>query len=452
MTPPNFSPVARNNLRIEWVPITALKRNPRNPRKHSKRQIRLLMKSIEAFAFVVPAIVNDDGRVLAGDARLQAAQKLHLHEVPVIRARNLSAEQQAAFAIADNRLSELAAWDGQALGEILSELAAIDLSFDLEATGFTMGEIDLIIEGLSGDDEGATDDEDTVDTSGPPVAKPGDLWLAGKHRIFCGDARDPASFNRLMQGEKAQAVFTDSPYNVRIHGHVSGKGKVHHREFAMASGEMPEQEFALFLATVLQNLSDNTIDGSLAFACIDWRHVGDLLAAGKKAYSSLLNICVWVKDKPGMGSLYRSQHELIAVFKRGRAPHRNNIELGRFGRNRSNVWQYPCANTFSRSGDEGNLAALHPTVKPLGLVRDAIQDCTARGDVVLDAFLGSGTTLIAAERVGRRCYGIEIDPLYVDAAIRRWERHSGDRAILADSGRAFGEIEAEAEDEGCDER
>jgi DNA modification methylase len=438
-TPTNLE---HKSLRLEWVHPCTLKPPPRKARRHSSRQITMLMRSIEAFGFVAPAIVNDEGVVLAGDARLHAAEKLRLAQVPIIRARHLSAQEQEAFRIADNRLAELADWDAKTLAEIFSELGALDLNFSLEATGFTMGEIDLMIEGLSGCE---APEDDAPDPLGPPITKAGDIWLLGRHRIFCGDARAPASFTPLMQGERAHAVFTDAPYNLPIQGHVSGKGKARHREFAMAAGEMSEHEFCGFLRAVLHNLADNTVDGGLGFFCMDWRHIADLLEAGKAAYTSLLNICVWVKDRPGMGSLYRSQQELVPVFKKGRIAHRNNVELGRHGRNRTNVWHYPCAMTFSRTGDEGNLAALHPTVKPVAMVIDAILDCTARGDIVLDAFLGSGTTLIAAERAGRRCYAIEIDRLYVDVAIRRWQRHTGDRAILADTGRAFDDIQAEVD-------
>lgn len=439
------APNAHNSLQIEWVTVDSLRRNPHNPRTHSARQIRLLALSIEAFGFVVPAIIDGEGIVLAGHARLIAAEQLGLVQVPAIRVSNLSQEQMKAFVVADNRLAEIAAWDRQLLGKVLDQLAAIDLDFSIEATGFTMGEIDLIIEGLAAETETEDEEELIEPVSGPPASKNGDLWHLGHHRVFCGNSLEPAAFEILMQGERAHAVFADPPYNVRIQGHASGKGRIRHREFAMASGEMSELEFTSFLMTSLEHLVENSVDGSLHFLCMDWRHLIYLLMAGRKYYSEIKNLCVWVKDNPGMGSLYRSQHELIAVFKNGAEPHRNNVELGRFGRNRSNVWQYPGANTFSRSGDEGNLLAIHPTVKPVALVADAIMDCTSRGDLVLDTFLGSGTTLIAADRIGRRCYGIELDPLYVDTAIRRWQRQTGERATLEGSDRTFDEIAAEIE-------
>ena len=445
LQPPTIAS-AHNSLRIEWVPIAALRRNPRNPRRHGDRQRRLLKQSIKAFGFISPVIADDDGYVLAGHARLDAAEELGMQEVPVLRVSALSPEQAKAFAIADNRLTEIAAWDDRLLGEILSELATIDLDFNLEATGFTTGEIDLKIEALADDEEGRDPADDFSDVSeGPAVAQGGDLFLLGKHKIFCGDAVVAASYRTLMAGQRAAVVFTDVPYNVPIRGHVSGRGKKHHREFVRASGEMSDAEYAAFLAKALKHLAANSLDGSIHFQCIDWRHVFAMLMAGQRAYTELKNVCVWEKNNAGMGSLYRSQHELVCVFKNGHAPHRNNIQLGRFGRSRTNVWRYPSANTFGRSGDEGNLRELHPTVKPVALIADAIMDCSARGEIVLDAFLGSGSTLIAAERVGRICYGMELDPLYVDTAIRRWQRHSGDSAILARTGQRFDEIAAKPE-------
>jgi DNA modification methylase len=240
-------------------------------------------------------------------------------------------------------------------------------------------------------------------------------------------------------------VFIDPPYNVPIDGHASGLGAVHHRSFPMASGEMDRVEFTAFLVKAFQNLAAFSVDGSLHYLCMDWRHVEELMAAGRDVYGELKNLCVWVKDNAGMGSLYRSQHELVFVFKHGRQGHRNNVQLGQFGRNRSNVWHYPGANSFARCGEEGNLLALHPTVKPVAMVADAILDCSARDDIVLDAFLGSGTTVIAAERTGRRCYGLELDAGYIDTIIRRWQALTGGSARHAVSGRIFDDLAREAE-------
>jgi len=433
---------SRPSLFVEYLPIDAIQIDPRNPREHSDKQIKQIARSIKSFGFNVPPIINRSNRVLAGHGRLLAAKSIGLNEIPVIRLDDLSEAQARAFAIADNRLCENATWDERLLGEIFVELAALNLDFGLEDTGFTMGEIDLRIEGLSLESKPDALDEIPDVPDHPPITQPGDLWLLGKHRIVCGNALEKASFEALMQDEQANLVFTDPPYNVAILGHVTGQD---HREFAMASGEMTEAEFTTFLTKSLQLLAAHSHPGSIHYICMDWRHVSEIMSAGNQAYSDLKNICVWVKDKGGMGSLYRSQHELVFVFKHGTAPHRNNIELGKYGRYRTNVWNYPGANTLSRKSGEENLLALHPTVKPVALIADAILDCSARGDIVLDSFLGSGSTLLAAERVGRICYGMEIDPLYVDTAIRRWQAHSGDSAIHAESGQRFDELASRAE-------
>jgi DNA modification methylase len=347
--------------------------------------------------------------------------------------------------IADNRLPENSVWDDRLLAEQLKDLSMLDLDFSIEVTGFEMGEIDFRIEGLKPPPQAEEDPADVISAApaGPAVSRAGDLWLLGTHRVYCGSALEEGSYATLMQDEKAAMVFTDPPYNVPIEGNVSGLGAVHHREFVMASGEMNEAEFTAFLATACSLLARHSVEGSLHFICMDWRHMAELLAAGRQTYEELKNVCVWAKDRAGMGSLYRSQHELVFAFKHGREQHRNNIQLGQYGRNRSNVWHYRGINSFGHGGQEGDLLALHPTVKPVALVADAVMDCTARGEVVLDAFLGSGTTVIAAERVGRRCYGLELDPLYVDTIVRRWQAFTGDRARLASTGRCFSELEEE---------
>jgi len=366
-------------------------------------------------------------------------------KVATISLEHLSPEQAKAFAIADNRLTEIATWDDRLLGEQLSVLSELDLDFSLDVTGFEIGEIDLLIEGTTPQPD--NDDELPSPQQGPAICRPGDLWLLGPHRIYCGSALDEKAYQALMGEDRAAAVFTDPPYNVPIDGHASGLGAIHHREFAMASGEMDEAAFTAFLAQAFGLLTRYSRDGSLHYVCMDWRHAGELIAAAKRVYAEQKNLCVWTKDNAGMGSLYRSQHELVFVFKNGRAPHRNNVQLGKHGRNRSNVWSYPGARSLSRASEEGNLLALHPTVKPVRLVADALLDSTARGDIVLDAFLGSGSAAIAAERVRRRCYALEIDPLYVDTAIRRWQAYTGDAAIHAGTGRSFDEISSTLGDE-----
>jgi|SRR5580658_5417616 DNA modification methylase len=421
-------------ITIEYQPINSLKPHPSNARTHSNHQIRQIAKSIREFGFTNPVLLDKNSSIVAGHGRVAAAKLLGISEIPTIRLESLSPDQVRAYVLADNRLAEKAGWDKSILAIELQHLLTID-DFDITITGFEVPEIDVLLSEVREEPE----DDELLDL---PAAhevrtRPGDLWLVGRHRIFCGSAIQRESYAVLMNKQPAQVVFTDPPYNVRIDGNVSGKGRVRHREFQMASGEMDEFEFVAFLTAALRLMAGHSARGSVHFVCMDWRHIGELIEAGKEVYESLLNLCVWVKDNGGMGSFYRSRHELVFVFRNGKATHRNNVQLGRFGRNRTNVWEYPGANTLSRQSDEGDLQAMHPTVKPVPLIADALLDCSAQGDVVLDAFLGSGSTLIAAERTGRSCYGMELDPLYVDVAIRRWQRHTGDTAIGAATGRRF---------------
>jgi DNA modification methylase len=427
--------------------IDQLKPDPANPRLHSKKQIRQIANSIEAFGFNVPVLVDADLKVIAGHGRLLACRELGWPEVPTLRLDHLTPAQARAFMIADNRLTEIATWDDPLLAQQLKDLSVLGLDFSIEITGFEMGEIDLRIASLEDMPDRADDPADAVPDLSlrPPVSKVGDLWLLCRHRILCGNALDPAAFTALMGKERAAMVFTDPPYNVPIDGHASGLGAIHHRPFPMASGEMDKAAFTAFLGQACRNLAAFSAGGSIHYVCMDWRHLDELLAAGRDAYGELINVCAWIKDNAGMGSLYRSQHELVFVFKHGRNGHRNNVQLGQFGRNRSNVWRYPGVNSFARCGEEGNLLALHPTVKPVAMVADAMLDCSARGEIVLDAFLGSGTTVIAAERTGRLCYGLELDPPYIDAIIRRWQTLTGGSARHAVSGRNFDDLVAEAE-------
>jgi len=427
-------------LVVSLRPIQELRIAPSNPRIHSKRQINQIASSIRAFGFNVPVLVDSQNRVIAGHGRIQAAAQLGWAEVPTICLDHLTAHQAKAFMIADNRLSEQSTWDERLLGEALRDLSLQDLDFNLEATGFEMAEIDILIEGLE-EDHRKDDPADEIPPLPPTaISMLGDLWALGEHRILCGNALSSDDLTRLMGDRLASVVFVDPPYNVPIQGHVGGLGRVQHREFAMASGEMTEAEFVAFLSTATQGLARHSKEGSIHFICMDWKHAGELITAGKTAYSELKNLCVWVKDNAGMGSFYRSKHELIFVFKYGQVPHQNHVQLGRFGRYRTNVWQYPGVNSFARATDEGNLLELHPTVKPVALVADALKDASSRGDIVLDTFLGSGTTLIAANRTGRICFGIELDPLYVDVIIRRWRSQTGQAAIHIDSGLPFEDL------------
>ena len=440
--------MAAGRGQVIYRPLSELKLDPKNPRAHSPRQVRQIARSIESFGFNVPVLIDANGKVIAGHGRILACQLLGHTEVPTISLEHLSEAQAKAFMIADNRLTENSTWDDRLLAEQLKELSELELDFSLEATGFEMGEIDLRIEGLTADPEDA-DPTDVLpeQRSESPVTRPGDLWLLDRHRVYCASALEESSYAALMQAEQAAMVFTDPPYNVAIAGNVSGLGATCHREFAMACGELDDAQFTAFLTQACTLFARHSIDGALHFIFMDWRHLGELLAAGRSVYTELKNVCVWIKNHTGMGAFYRSRHELVFVFKHGCGRHRNNVQLGRFGRDRTNVWPYPSPRTLS---DEGNLLALHPTVKPVRLVADAILDCTARGDIVLDGFLGSGTSVIAAERTGRRCFGLELDPTYVDTVVRRWQAYTGGQARDAASGKVFDEIEAERKAESRD--
>jgi DNA modification methylase len=430
-----------DGLSITFRPIDALRPDPANPRLHSRKQIRQLARSIRKFGFNVPVLIDRDRKVIAGHGRLEACRELGLRQVPTICLDHLDEAQGRAFMIADNRLTEVSSWDELLLGQQLKALSELDLDFSLELTGFEMGEIDLLIEQAS---QTPADDPDDIlpeADAGPAVTRLGDLWLLGPHRVLCGSALEQDAFAALMGQERAAMVFTDPPYNVPVDGHVSGLGRVRHREFAMASGEMNEAEFEAFLTRCFDLLTRFSVLGSMHFVCMDWRHVNELMNAGRRVYAEFKNLCVWVKTNAGMGSLYRSQHELVFVFKHGQGRHQNNVLLGRHGRHRTNVWSYPGKSALRAGGEDADLVDLHPTVKPVALVKDAILDCSSRGGRVLDSFLGSGSTLIAAERTGRICHGLEIDPAYVDAAIRRWQRHTGRDALLARTGYTFGALQ-----------
>lgn len=425
--------------KMELVAPDRLTPHERNARTHSKKQIRMIAKSIQQFGFLNPVLATADDRIIAGHGRVEAAKFLGLTEVPVLRIEGLSPDEIRAYVIADNQLALKAGWDREILAIELQHLGSID--FDIEVIGFETAEIDLILDAEAGktDDPGREDDV-PAPVAGPAVSREGDIWLFGpadapRHRLFVGDARSGDVYARLMAGTNAAMMITDPPYNVPIAGHVSGLGRKVHREFAHASGEMSEEEFIAFLAAFMEAAGGHLADGALSYVFMDWRHLNELQAAGRRLGLWLVNICVWVKTNAGMGSLYRSKHELCLIFKRGEAPHRNNVELGKHGRSRSNVWTYAGVNTF-RTGREEDLAD-HPTVKPVQMIADAIRDVTKRGDVVLDPFAGSGTILIAAEMTGRKARGIEIDPVYADVAIRRFEAFTGKPVILAETGETF---------------
>lgn len=433
---------AQSDLEIVNRPIDELKPDLRNARLHSRRQVEQLANSFQEFRVIQPVIVNEDLDVVCGHGRLEAAKLLGINSIPTISITHLTPAQQRAFAIADNKLTENATWDEPLLAEHFRELSELNLDFNLDLTGFSVSEIDVLIENL--DPEGPSDTSDDLPIiAEAAVCRAGDSWLLGKHRVLCGNALVADDYERLMGHDIAAMIIADPPYNVPILGNVSGKGVVKHEDFAMACGEMSPEEFTQFLRTALQLTANKSRSGAIAFVAMDWRHIGELLDAGRKVFSGWKNLAVWKKDRPGMGTFYRSQHELFFIFKHGSDPHINNFELGQFGRYRTNVWEYPSAVSFAQSSDEGNLLRLHPTVKPVALVADCLKDCSRRNDIILDPFLGSGTTVIAAEKTGRVCFGLEIEPKYVDVIVRRWQNFTSLHATHATTGRLFNDLEAE---------
>ncbi|WLA79954.1 site-specific DNA-methyltransferase [Bradyrhizobium elkanii] len=427
---PTNGDALRHNLNPVLIPISDLKLLGNQTRRHPKRQINKLAASVGEFGLVLPIVIDQKRRLIAGSALVTAARELGLAHLPAVTLADLTEAQLRTLRIALNRSSEDASWDEQVLRLELNEILALDPQVDLQLTGFSTGELDVVI-------SGSEDLEDDLPPpeGGAPLTRPGDLWHLGEHRIVCADATIAESYHRVMDGELAQMAFTDPPYNQAIDGHVSGKGKITHPEFAMASGEMSAAEFQAFLAKCLACLVASTKNGSIHFVCMDWRGMFPLLAAATPIYTEIKNLCVWNKSNAGMGSLYRSQHELIFAFKNGRAPHVNNVQLGRHGRNRSNVWDYPSQNSWPNSAKAK--LAVHPTVKPVALVADAIRDCSNEHDIILDPFGGAGTTLIAAERTRRRARVIEIEPRYVDVAIRRWQHITGKTAVHAETSQSF---------------
>ncbi|MEL7136237.1 MAG: DNA methyltransferase [Pseudomonadota bacterium] len=423
------------DLQVNKVPTDALRPYAGNARTHSRKQIEQIASSITAFGWTNPILIDEGNGIVAGHGRWMAAKQLGLSEVPVIELSGLSAAQKRAYILADNKLAENAGWDDDLLKIELGALSEMELDFDIGAIGFETSEIDLIL----ACDEEADEPPAPLPDPGPAISEPGDLWVLGNHRLYCGDALKAESYEAVLFDQLAAAMFTDPPYNVKVDGHVCGKGKIKHSEFMMASGEMSDEEFCAFLETFCQQSGNHLMPGAVSFVCMDWRHIRDLIQAGELGLGELLNLCVWNKMTGGMGSLYRSQHELIPVFRKPGARHRNNIELGKHGRNRTNVWDYT---GVQARRDE---LKLHPTVKPVGMMADAIMDVTARGEWVLDPFAGSGSTLLAAEQTGRKAACIELDPKYIDVIIRRFQDSTGQPAKHSVWEQSFDEIEKEKE-------
>lgn len=427
-------------LTIEYVSIETLQPNPQNSRTHSASQKKLIADSIRRFGMVTAIGIGADQNIIYGHARVEAARLAGLAEVPVVRLDHLSADEQRAYLLADNRLALEAGWDRELLAFELQELQALD--FDLPALGFSLPELDSLFEDLA---EARTDGVDPAEDAVPEpgkavVTRPGDMWLLGNHRLINGDARSDSDYELLLEDEQIGVIFSDPPYNVKIEGNVSGLGDVKHSDFAMACGEMSSEQFVQFLTEGFTPAAGRCRNGAIAFICMDWRHMSELREAGLSVFDELKNVCIWNKKNAGMGTFYRSKYEMIFVFKKGAAPHINTFGLGEGGRHRSNIWDYAGPSGISRSGQDE--LAMHPTVKPVAMIVDALKDCSARGDIVLDNFAGSGSTLIAAEKCGRRARLIEYDPGYCDTIIRRWQIFTGKTATHV-NGRSFEEIERE---------
>ena len=423
----------QQGLTVRYISPKEVKPYPRNPKSHSDKQVHQIVQSIKEFRFTNPLLIDENNELIAGHGRLLAANQLQLEKVPVIVLSHLSDAQKRAYRIADNKLTENGKWDVDLLTIELKELDNLDLSFDLDITGFDNQEIDLLFNPPPEPDNRLNNipfiEESEI------VSKQGDIWQLGNHRIICGDSLKKDTFEQLLGSKRADMIFTDPPYNVKIEGHVCGAGKTHHKEFGMASGEMSQGEFTSFLRQNFTLLKEYSRAGSLHYICMDWRHLEEISQAGH-IYDELKNVCIWNKSNAGMGSLYRSKHELVFVFKNGTVPHINNVELGSNGRYRTNVWDYAGINSFKNR----KLLKLHPTVKPVELIWDAILDASHRGDIILDSFLGSGSTLLACEKAKRVCYGVELEPRYIDTAIRRWEELTKKEAILLSSGKSYQEL------------
>ncbi|WP_428062439.1 site-specific DNA-methyltransferase [Candidatus Avelusimicrobium fimicolum] len=423
----------QKGLTVRYISPKEVKPYRNNPKSHSDKQVYQIVQSIKEFRFTNPLLIDENNELIAGHGRLLAANQLQLEKVPVIVLSHLSDAQKRAYRIADNKLTENGKWDVDLLTIELKELDNLDLSFDLDITGFDNQEIDLLFNPPPEPDNRLNNipfiEESEI------VSKQGDIWQLGNHRIICGDSLKKDTFEQLLGSKRADMIFTDPPYNVKIEGHVCGAGQTHHKEFGMASGEMSQGEFTSFLRQNFTLLKEYSRAGSLHYICMDWRHLEEISQAGH-IYDELKNVCIWNKSNAGMGSLYRSKHELVFVFKNGTVPHINNVELGSNGRYRTNVWDYAGINSFKNR----KLLKLHPTVKPVELIWDAILDASHRGDIILDSFLGSGSTLLACEKAKRVCYGVELEPLYIDTAIRRWEELTKKEAILLSSGKSYQEL------------
>lgn len=428
-----MSELTIRDLEIGMVPLGDIQPSPHATKTTNQKQQKSLAKSIRQFGWANPIIIDGEVVIIAGHARFEAAKHLKLANVPCVRIADMSEAQKRAYMIADNKIAEQSDWDRDALAVEFEFLLNGGFEIDFEGMGLEMPEVEVILGDANADVEEPPVPQVAI---GAPVTQLGDLWHLGPHRLYCGDALDPEAYAAVCAGDTPAAGFSDPPFNIPVNGHVSSTGQ--HGEFAQASGEMTDAEFTGFLTQYLERSAEACRPGAVLFVCMDWRHIDALIGAGKAMGLELINLCVWNKTNGGMGSLYRSKHELIAVFRRPGASHTNNVQLGRFGRNRTNVWDYAGANSFS--DDREHTLAMHPTVKPVSLVSDALLDVTDRCDLVLDSFAGSGTTILAAERTGRVAACIELDPKYVDVAVKRFAAETGQTAILAGTGQSFSAV------------
>lgn len=430
-------------LAVEYVAAALLKPDPRPQRKHGQRQLANLTGALARFDIVRPLLITDDNVVLDGNAVLEAAKRLGHETIPVIRVSGFTPNELRALQMSLNRIGEHAQWDEAVLrADFIALMADPDIDISLDFTGFDQ----VFVDGLTlVDDTLQVQDEVPELGVGDPVTRTGDIWICGKHRILCGDSRDGGVYRRMVGELKVRLTLTDPPYNVAIAGNVSGLGKQKHGEFAMASGEMTRAEFIEFQRVVFDHCREASLDGALLYAFIDGRHVADQIVAGEAVFGELKQLVVWVKDNAGMGAFYRSRHELLTIWKTGEAPHVNTFGLGATGRYRTNVWEYAGYSSLGAGRDDA--LSWHPTVKPLPMIIDAILDVTHQGEVVLDPFGGSGTTLIAAERTNRIARLIEIDPKYVDVTLHRFIAEAGEEPVLAETGEAFSAVQSRRQSE-----
>ncbi len=437
-----------NRSRIEEVAVCDLKIDPLDPWKQNKEDIERAIPFIKRFSGdVLPVMIDADNNVVIGAAFVQGAKKVGVRSLRVVRQAFANPTERKLFSVAATKILNTGFWDGTALAEAMLEFEKSIEDFSHDLIAFPPGVLDKLIGGAISS-EGA--DNVPITKSLKPVSYIGQVWTARGHRIMCADSTDAEALAILMAGKLAAAALLDPPFGCPIKGFVSSTGK--HREFVQASGEMSEPELFEFFQRLCRAIAMILRPGALSYMFIDWRSLHLLLQAGQEVFGKLANLCVWSKDRGGMGSLYRSQHELVLVFRQPGAKHTNNVQLGKHGVNRTNVWAYPSA-ASSRKGREGDLLKSHPTPKVAEMIADAMLDCTFRGEIVVDTFIGSGTSLIAAERTGRLCFGMDLDPLYVDLAIRRWQAWTGEKAIDADTGRTFDDLaDSKGEEEFSNEQ